>query len=97
MEIQETIWAPVVIRLWHPMPCTYYVPTRGCSAAMLAALRGGTTLVVDRYAFSGVAFTAAKGKAGLGLDWCRVRARLRVEGEDETPSFCAPDTCVIIF
>lgn len=43
---------------------------------MLAALQRGTTLVVDRYAFSGVAFTAAKGTAGLDLDWCRVRARL---------------------
>ena len=40
---------------------------------MLAALQRGTTLVVDRYAFSGVAFTAAKGRAGLDLDWCRVR------------------------
>ncbi|XP_013417412.1 thymidylate kinase-like [Lingula anatina] len=29
----------------------------------------GTTLIVDRYAFSGVAFTAAK--QGFGLDWCR--------------------------
>lgn len=27
--------------------------------------------MVDRYAYSGVAFTAAKGLPGLGADWCR--------------------------
>ncbi|KAI8640520.1 thymidylate kinase [Parasitella parasitica] len=31
-------------------------------------LNNGTTLVVDRYAFSGVAFSSAK---GLDLEWCR--------------------------
>ncbi|KAJ7602496.1 thymidylate kinase-domain-containing protein [Mycena polygramma] len=31
-------------------------------------LNAGTTVVCDRYAFSGVAFSAAK---GLSLDWCR--------------------------
>eukprot|EP00048_Salpingoeca_helianthica_P021564 m.13076 g.13076 ORF g.13076 m.13076 type:complete len:211 (+) comp6121_c0_seq1:27-659(+) len=35
---------------------------------MLQKLRAGVTLVLDRYAFSGVAFTAAK---GLSIDWCR--------------------------
>ncbi|KNC82590.1 thymidylate kinase, variant [Sphaeroforma arctica JP610] len=35
---------------------------------MEADLNAGTTLVVDRYAFSGVAFTAAK---GLDLQWCK--------------------------
>jgi dTMP kinase len=39
---------------------------------MLAALRQGRTLVVDRYAFSGAAFTAAKAIPGLDLDWCKV-------------------------
>jgi len=32
------------------------------------ALTDGVTLIVDRYAFSGVAFSAAK---GLDLEWCR--------------------------
>jgi thymidylate kinase len=36
---------------------------------MEAKLREGTTLVVDRYSFSGVAFSAAK---GLDLNWCKV-------------------------
>jgi dTMP kinase len=36
---------------------------------MEAKLRAGTTLVVDRYSYSGVAFSAAK---GLDLDWCKV-------------------------
>jgi dTMP kinase len=39
-------------------------------AALLAALRSGTTLIVDRYAYSGVAFTAAKRAPGLGRAWC---------------------------
>ncbi|KAI9269104.1 thymidylate kinase-like protein [Phascolomyces articulosus] len=33
-----------------------------------AQLKAGTTLIVDRYAFSGVAFSAAK---GLDLEWCK--------------------------
>ncbi|KAI9490682.1 thymidylate kinase-like protein [Zychaea mexicana] len=36
--------------------------------AIAAKLKAGTTLVVDRYAFSGVAFSAAK---GLDLEWCK--------------------------
>ena len=39
---------------------------------MLAALSAGKTLVVDRYAYSGAAFTAAKGIVGLDLAWCKV-------------------------
>ncbi|KAK5869287.1 hypothetical protein PBY51_024018 [Eleginops maclovinus] len=35
---------------------------------MKKKLEQGTTLVVDRYAFSGVAFTSAK--PGFSLDWC---------------------------
>ena len=38
---------------------------------MEATLRAGTTLVVDRYAYSGVAFTAAKALPGLDLEWCK--------------------------
>jgi dTMP kinase len=34
-------------------------------------LSEGVTLVCDRYSYSGVAFTAAKGVEGLDLDWCR--------------------------
>lgn len=32
-------------------------------------LRAGTTLIVDRYSYSGVAFSAAK---GLDFNWCRI-------------------------
>ena len=39
--------------------------------ALLAKLAAGTTLVVDRYAFSGVAFTAAKGRPGMDIEWCK--------------------------
>ena len=34
-------------------------------------LLAGTTLIVDRYAFSGVAFTAAKKLQGLDISWCK--------------------------
>ena len=40
--------------------------------AMLALLRSGTTLVVDRYSLSGVVFTSAKHLPGLDLAWCKV-------------------------
>ncbi|XP_068599145.1 thymidylate kinase [Brachionichthys hirsutus] len=36
---------------------------------MKKKLAQGTTLVIDRYAFSGVAFTSAK--PGFSLDWCK--------------------------
>ncbi|KAL4425852.1 hypothetical protein ABPG75_009868 [Micractinium tetrahymenae] len=39
---------------------------------LLRKLASGTTLVVDRYAYSGVAFTAAKGLPGLDRAWCTV-------------------------
>lgn len=45
------------------------------SALMARKLQDGITLIVDRYSFSGVAFTAAKEKPGLDLDWCMVRGR----------------------
>ena len=38
-------------------------------AGLLAALKSGETVVADRYAFSGVAFTAAKGVSGLDEAW----------------------------
>ena len=44
----------------------------------MAKLGAGTTLVADRYAFSGAAFTAAQelrapsGEACWDLDWCKV-------------------------
>ena len=43
--------------------------------AMEAKLAEGVTLVVDRYSYSGVAFTAAKQKPGLDLEWCRAPER----------------------
>ena len=36
---------------------------------MESKLLGGTTLIVDRYSYSGVAFSAAK---GLDIEWCKV-------------------------
>ena len=39
--------------------------------ALLAKLAAGTTLVVDRYAYSGVAFTAAKNLPGKDIAWCK--------------------------
>ena len=36
---------------------------------IISALESGTTVIIDRYAFSGVAFSAAKD--GFGLEWCK--------------------------
>lgn len=36
---------------------------------MESKLRSGISLIVDRYSYSGVAFSAAK---GLDLEWCKV-------------------------
>ena len=44
-------------------------------AAMEKALSDGVTLVVDRYSYSGVAFTAGKNVPGLDLDWCKAPER----------------------
>lgn len=53
--------------LRHPLPTAWPLP---CRDALLQKLQAGTTLVVDRYAFSGVAFTAAKAVPGLDRAWC---------------------------
>nr|CAD7452734.1 unnamed protein product [Timema tahoe] len=36
---------------------------------MISLLNAGTTLIVDRYSFSGIAFSAAK--EGMDLKWCQ--------------------------
>lgn len=43
----------------------------GRRSKLLEALQSGTTLVVDRYAYSGVAYSAAKRNPLLSLDWCK--------------------------
>lgn len=40
-----------------------------CRSLMETKLSTGTTLIVDRYSYSGVAFSAAK---GLDIEWCKV-------------------------
>lgn len=42
-------------------------------ALMESKLTSGTTLIVDRYSYSGVAFSAAK---GLDFQWCKVNSLL---------------------
>jgi len=43
-----------------------------CSPAIEAVLAAGTTVVADRYAFSGIAFSAQKGShLNLTYEWCR--------------------------
>lgn len=41
-----------------------------CRPLMQTKLKSGTTLVVDWYSYSGVAFSSAK---GLGFDWYKVK------------------------
>ena len=59
----------IVARAQRVGPRRSDAPTRH-RAAIDDTLLSGTSLVVDRYAFSGVAFTAAK--AGMSLHWCKV-------------------------
>lgn len=40
---------------------------------METKLKGGTTLILDRYSYSGVAFSCAK---GLDLEWCKVKIQI---------------------
>lgn len=40
-------------------------------AAILNALAAGTTLVIDRYSYSGIAYTSAKLVPHLDMEWCR--------------------------
>lgn len=54
--------------LRHSPPSAHHSPPSFCSAALLAALSSGQNVVMDRYAFSGVAFSAAK--PGLDVAWC---------------------------
>lgn len=42
---------------------------------METKLKTGTTLIVDRYSYSGVAFSSAK---GLDLEWCKVKTWFRL-------------------
>ena len=39
--------------------------------SILSALEAGTHVVVDRYYYSGVVYSAAKEKDGLTLEWCK--------------------------
>ncbi len=40
------------------------------AAKLKQKLESGVTLVVDRYSFSGVAFSAAKGNKHMSMEWC---------------------------
>lgn len=42
---------------------------------METKLKAGTTLIVDRYSYSGVAFSSAK---GLDIEWCKVKTWSRL-------------------
>jgi hypothetical protein len=54
-------------RLIQHWSCSVWFATH--RALMESKLLGGTTLIVDRYTYSGVAFSAAK---GLDIEWCKV-------------------------
>lgn len=57
--------ALLLLTVWLRYACV------SCSDALVQALKSGTTLIVDRYAYSGVAYSAAKAKPGMDVDWCR--------------------------
>ncbi|KAI0761825.1 thymidylate kinase [Trametes elegans] len=39
--------------------------------SIIESLNAGTTVICDRYAFSGIAFSAAKNKPDMSYEWCR--------------------------
>lgn len=39
--------------------------------SIFSALEAGTHVVIDRYYYSGIVYSAAKGKEGLTLEWCK--------------------------
>lgn len=41
------------------------------STRMLDLLSNGTTVILDRYLFSGIAFSAAKNVPAMSLEWCK--------------------------
>lgn len=41
------------------------------SQSITESLEAGTTVICDRYAFSGIAFSAAKNAPGMSYEWCR--------------------------
>jgi dTMP kinase len=41
------------------------------SASIQADLKAGTTVVIDRYYYSGCVYSAAKHNPGMTLEWCR--------------------------
>lgn len=40
------------------------------ASGIRSAIARGETVVIDRYAYSGIAFSAAKNVEGMNLDWC---------------------------
>lgn len=41
------------------------------AASIQQAIESGTTVVIDRYYYSGIVYSAAKGNATLSMDWAR--------------------------
>ncbi|KAF8378139.1 hypothetical protein HHK36_029476 [Tetracentron sinense] len=55
---------------WEKRDCGHYKDKNRLAerSLMETKLRSGTTLIVDRYSYSGVAFSSAK---GLDIEWCK--------------------------
>ena len=56
------------------------------AAQIRNAIEEGTTVVIDRYYYSGIVYSAAKGKADLSLKWAR----------DPEIGLPRPDVCVFL-
>ncbi|PNX77153.1 thymidylate kinase, partial [Trifolium pratense] len=50
-----------------------------CWSLMETKLKSGITLIVDRYSFSGVAFSSSK---GLNIEWCKKAAERGGYGDE---------------
>lgn len=47
------------------------VVTHDCSTSIEADIVAGTTVIIDRYYYSGCVYSAAKNNAKMDLTWCR--------------------------
>ena len=63
-------WELAYVLVSLPLPSYLYIRLR-CRKSIEESLAVGTTVLCDRYAFSGIAFSAAKNLPGMSYEWCR--------------------------
>eukprot|EP00201_Polytomella_parva_P021439 CAMPEP_0175040118 /NCGR_PEP_ID=MMETSP0052_2-20121109/1054_1 /TAXON_ID=51329 ORGANISM="Polytomella parva, Strain SAG 63-3" /NCGR_SAMPLE_ID=MMETSP0052_2 /ASSEMBLY_ACC=CAM_ASM_000194 /LENGTH=165 /DNA_ID=CAMNT_0016302231 /DNA_START=135 /DNA_END=632 /DNA_ORIENTATION=- len=60
--------------IWMILQSIYYslqIDLKRGKQAILDALKAGTTVILDRYSYSGISYTAAKDISYMDAEWCR--------------------------